>query len=304
MAEKNEFIITRLFAAPRPMVWAAFTDPAQLAAWWGPHGFTNRCQLDLRVGGAYRIVMRGPDGVEYPMKGVYREVVAPERLVYTSDMSEHPDEWHDLIQPNRDKRAGRPSLDPVTTVTFEDADGGTRITVTMRFPSAALRDAFVKTGMNEGWSQSFERLDTLGSQIVATRLFNAPRALVWKMWTDREHVVNWWGPKGFTSTISIMDVKPGGVWQFVMHGPDGVDYQNKNVYVEVVAPERLVFDHVSGPLFRMSVSFADESGQTRVDVRMQFASAEERDKVAKQHGAVEGLQQTLGRLQEILARAG
>src|SRR6478735_6105977 len=87
-------------------------------------------------------------------------------------------------------------------------------------------------------------------EIVASRVFDAPRDLVFKMWTDREHAGNWWGPKGFRTTIHEMDVRPGGVWRFVMHGPDGRDYQNKIVYVEVVRPERLVYDHVSGPVFR------------------------------------------------------
>ena len=73
-------------------------------------------------------------------------------------------------------------------------------------------------------------------EIVATRTFDAPRDLVFKMWTDPKHIAQWWGPKGFTTTIYEMDVKPGGVWRFVMHGPVGVDYQNKVVYLEIVKP--------------------------------------------------------------------
>jgi uncharacterized protein YndB with AHSA1/START domain len=138
-------------------------------------------------------------------------------------------------------------------------------------------------------------------EIIATRLFDAPRELVFKMWTDPQHIVNWWGPRGFTTTIHEMDVKPGGVWRFVMHGPDGVDYQNKNVYVEVVKPERLVFDHVSGPRFRMSVAFADRGGKTEVSVQMLFESTAERDQTVNKFGAIEGLQQTLDRLTGALA---
>ena len=83
-------------------------------------------------------------------------------------------------------------------------------------------------------------------EIVVTRVFDAPRALVFKLWTDPEHLAHWWGLNGFTITNYEMDVRLGGVWRFVMHGPNGVDYQNKVVYREVVEPERLVYSHVLG----------------------------------------------------------
>src|SRR5215510_5227672 len=111
---------------------------------------------------------------------------------------------------------------------------------------------------------------TADREIVASRIFDAPRELVWKAWTDPHHVAQWWGPRGFRNTIREMDVRPGGVWQLVMHGPDGRDYQNKIVYVEVVKPERLVYDHVSGPQFRMSVSFTEAGGKTKIVVQMLF----------------------------------
>ena len=139
-------------------------------------------------------------------------------------------------------------------------------------------------------------------EIVVTRVFDAPRDLVFQMWTDPKHIAQWWGPNGFTSTIYEMDVKPGGVWQFVMHGPDGVDYQNKVVYLEIVRPERIVYSHVSGPQFQMTVTFADDGGQTRLTAQMLFESAALRDKVAGQFGAVEGLKQTIGRLQEYMEK--
>src|SRR5437763_2857329 len=111
------------------------------------------------------------------------------------------------------------------------------------------------------------------NEIAATRVFDAPRELVWKMWTDPRHVIHWWGPNGFTNTIHEMDVRPGGDWRFVMHGPDGTDYPNHNVYVEVTPPERLVLDHVSSPRFRMTATFEDLGGRrTRLGVRMGFES--------------------------------
>lgn len=144
--------------------------------------------------------------------------------------------------------------------------------------------------------------NTADRAISATRVFDAPRDLVFQMWTDPKHIGNWWGPNGFTTTIYEMDVRPGGVWRFVMHGPDGRDYQNKIIYVEVVRPERLVYDHVSGPVFRATVTFADEGGKTKLAMQMLFETAELRSKVAEEFGAVEGLNQTLNHLAELLAK--
>ena len=70
-------------------------------------------------------------------------------------------------------------------------------------------------------------------ELVITRTFNAPREVVFEAWTDPNHIGHWWGPKGFTLTVLEMDVRPGGVWRYVMHGPDGVDYRNKVYYLEV-----------------------------------------------------------------------
>jgi uncharacterized protein YndB with AHSA1/START domain len=138
-------------------------------------------------------------------------------------------------------------------------------------------------------------------EIAVTRVFDAPRELVFKLWTNPKHVTQWWGPNGFTITIYETDVKPGGVWRFVMHGPDGRDYQNKIVYVEIAEPERLVYKHVSGPQFQMTVTFAKDSNKTRLTAQMLFDSAALRDKTIKEFGAVEGLKQTLGRLAEHVA---
>ena len=147
------------------------------------------------------------------------------------------------------------------------------------------------------------KLDEItGREIVATRVFDAPRELVWEVWTDPKHLAQWWGPNGFTNTIHEIEVKPGGVWRFIMHGPDGTDYRNEIVYVEVVKPERLVYDHVSGPRFHVTVTFTEEGDQTRLNMQMLFESAAERDNTVKKFGAVEGLNQTLGRLQDYLAK--
>jgi uncharacterized protein YndB with AHSA1/START domain len=160
-ASNREFVISRVFDAPRERVYQAWTDPKRMAQWWGPKDFTNpACTIDARPGGAFRIVMRGPDGAEFPYAGVFREVVPSQRLVYADDCSHMPDEWHDLIDPNRDKRAPKPRLESVTTVTFEAlSDGRTKLTVRTLFASVAVRDAMIRMQMTEGWTESLDKLE-------------------------------------------------------------------------------------------------------------------------------------------------
>jgi uncharacterized protein YndB with AHSA1/START domain len=151
-------------------------------------------------------------------------------------------------------------------------------------------------------------IDTSDREIAATRIFDAPRELVWRAWTDPQQIAQWWGPNGFTTTTYQMEVKPGGVWRFVMHGPDGTDYQNRITFLEVVEPERLVFRHGGGedvePVNHTTfVTFTDLGGRTRLDMRMLFVSPEARRFVAEKYGAVEGLDQTLGRLGNFVSGA-
>jgi uncharacterized protein YndB with AHSA1/START domain len=89
--------------------------------------------------------------------------------------------------------------------------------------------------------------DISDRELVITRLLNAPPELVWEVWTKPEHIKNWWSPNGFSNTIFQMDVIPGGVWDLIMHGPDGTDYKNQSVFFEVINFEKIVYDHVSSP---------------------------------------------------------
>ena len=153
-------------------------------------------------------------------------------------------------------------------------------------------------------------LDSDPKVMVGTRLLDAPRDLVWSVWTDPKHLSQWWGPDGFRTTTSAFDFKPGGVWRFVMHGPDGRDYQNRVTYDEIVPPERVVYHHGGGddvePVrFKTTVSFEDIGNrQTRIIWHGTFPSAEERARVIKEYGADKGLEQTMARLAEhVEARA-
>ena len=146
---------------------------------------------------------------------------------------------------------------------------------------------------------------TADREIVITRLLNAPPELVWKAWTEQKHVENWWGPNGFTNTFQKFEVKVGGAWRFVMHGPDGATYPNRIVFSEVVKPERLVFLHDSDKDndpdgFHVTVTFARQGNKTRLTMRSLFAYAEVRDKVVKEYGAIEGGNQTINKLEAYL----
>jgi len=143
--------------------------------------------------------------------------------------------------------------------------------------------------------------------IIGTRVFDAPRELVWTVWTDPKHLAQWWGPDGFSTTTSAFDMRPGGIWRFVMHGPDGRDYQNRITFDEIVKPERLVYHHGGGddvePVrFTTTVTFEDLGGRTRVTLHGVFPSAAERDRVIREYGADKGMVQTLSRLGDYLAK--
>lgn len=147
----TELTISRVFDAPREVVFRAWTDPEQLGRWWGPHGFTNPVvDIDPRPGGRWRIYMRAPDGTVYPNGGRYLEVREPERLVYTDEVAEDETAWGDSPPPSA-----------VQTVTFEDVDGATRVTVVVRLDSPGAKATMIEMGAPAGWNESMERLDAL-----------------------------------------------------------------------------------------------------------------------------------------------
>lgn len=150
--------------------------------------------------------------------------------------------------------------------------------------------------------------DVAAREVVNSRVFDAPRELVFQAFTDPRHIGEWWGPNGFTITTERMDVRPGGEWVFVMHGPDGTDYPNRIVYLEIERPSKLVYKHGTGEAddpgqFETTVTFREQDGQTHLTMRALFLTAAARDYVVKEHNAIEGGKQTLGRLAAYLARS-
>ena len=145
------------------------------------------------------------------------------------------------------------------------------------------------------------RMANLDREIRSTRIFKTPRDMVFSLWTDVAHLSKWWGPNGFTLTSSAFEFKPGGTWEFILHGPDGVDYRNKIRYQTIKAPERIEYEHVNGPVHRVIVLFEEYGNETMVHFRMIFETSTLRDQVASQFHAVEGLEQTLSRLEQLTA---
>ncbi|HEY4140115.1 MAG TPA: SRPBCC family protein [Pseudolabrys sp.] len=144
-------------------------------------------------------------------------------------------------------------------------------------------------------------LDRDPRSIIGTRTFDAPRDLVFEAFSDPKHLAQWWGPIGFTTTTSAFDFKPGGVWRFVMHGPDGRDYQNRITFDEIVPPQRIAYHHGGGDVepvqFNTTVTFEDlGNNRTRLVWHGTFSSAEERARVIRDYGADKGLVETLSRL--------
>jgi uncharacterized protein YndB with AHSA1/START domain len=271
-ATRTQRRYSRRFAAPRALVFQAWTDPQHLVAWWGPHDFTSpTCIFEARVGGRIHIDMRGPDGVVHPLHGEVLELAAPHRLVFKAYPADEQ---------------GRPLFEVVNTVTFSEEDGHTTVVVDTDVTGVTPAARVPLEGMDVGWAQTLERLDDLltdpaaarepARDIVTTRVIPAPRGRVYAAWSDPALLQRWWGPNGFTNTFEVFDLRPGGDWRFVMHGPDGTDYRNHSIFREIRPGELLAFDHL-GPMHRFGVraTFYDLGGGTLVRFRMRFTDAAE-----------------------------
>lgn len=159
-----------------------------------------------------------------------------------------------------------------------------------------MTKGFEKPG--QAWQEAGFSLPS-DREIVIWRRFDAPRELVWQVWSHPDHVAQWWGPEGFTTTTETMDLRPGGVWRFVMHAPNGMAFQNFVRYVEVVEPERLVYLHGENEEhmdFQVIVTLVERDGTTEVTLRQLYGTAEARDRSIDEVGAIEGGKQTLARL--------
>lgn len=321
-SSERELVITRILDAPRSLVFKAWTKPEHVAQWWSPKGFTNPiCELDVRPGGAIRIDMRSPDGTVYTMRGVFHEIDEPARLVFTSSALED--------------EAGVPGLEVRNTVTFTEVDGKTKITMHAVVLKVVPTAAGALAGMEAGWNQSIEKLEAhlarvstaaqamLGdSEFLITRVFDAPRDLVWQAFTEADRLMHWWGPKGFTMLSCKTDLRPGGTFHYGMRSPDGHTMWGKWVYIEIVKPERLVtivsftdeagnaIRHPLSPTWPMEMltrmTLAEQAGKTTLTIQAVPHAANEEERKTFEAGRTsmeQGFGGTLNQLAEYLANA-
>ncbi len=285
MSDPRDVVNERVLPAPRDSILEAYRDPEQLKLWWGPNGFTNTFHtFEFRPGGAWHYTMHGPDGADYRNESVFLEC-GPERVVV-----DHLRPMHRFL----------------LTMSLDDLGDATRVRWHLRFETVE-ECAKVRPWVDAGNEQNLDRLtahlaDLAKREMRLTRVLAAPRALVWKAWTDPNHVGTWWGPDGFTTTTYAMDVRPGGEWRYDMHGPDGRVYPNRIRYLEVIPPERLVYTHGGDEhklelvSFHTAVTFADEGGATRLTMRSIFPSEAELARVIREYGANTGAVQHLANL--------
>jgi uncharacterized protein YndB with AHSA1/START domain len=181
-AAKDEIVITRVFDAPRTLVFKAWTDAKQVQQWWGPRGFTNPvCDWVPKPGRAIHVVMRGPNGVDYPMGGAFREIVEPERLVFTSSALDEK---------------GKPMFELLHDVDFAETKGKTTLTIRTVVLSTTDQAPQYLSGYRAGMTQSLERLAEQlavnGEPLIVERTFNAPAAKVWHAITTAEAMSQWY----------------------------------------------------------------------------------------------------------------
>jgi uncharacterized protein YndB with AHSA1/START domain len=273
------FTTTRVFDAPRELVYRAWTDPKQMAQWFPPKDFTAPvCEIDPRPGGVLRIVMKGPNvppfnGQDFPAKGVFREVVQNERLSFTFE--------------------GEGDAPPpiLMTVIFEAQGNKTKLTVQQTAETIAAYQALLKLGAAEGLNQSFDKLDELlgraarsvtsrvaGRVLTLTRVFDAPRELVWKAYTDPKHIVKWSFANDWESPFAETEVRPGGAFRIGMrpadHSEEGFTFEGN--YREVVKPERIVQVVSDGRV--MTTTFEDQKGKTKLTLSVEMSEGEEQER--------------------------
>jgi uncharacterized protein YndB with AHSA1/START domain len=283
-------IVRRTFNLPAARIWKAITDIDEMRRW-----YFDVENFKPEIGCEFRFVVQH-EGNTYDHRCKVTEVIPQKKIAYTWRYHGH---------------------EGTSLVAFEliANDQRTKLKLTHagleNFPAVPM---FARGNFQRGWTSLIgeslpDYVENLDREIYLSQEFDAPRELVWEAMVNPRHVVNWWGPRGFSLTIEKMDFRVGGEWQHVMRGPDGVNYPNHSVFQEIVKLEKIVFAHGgqreggSGVSFVSTWSFEKlAADKTRVSIRMVFPSAAERARVVKEFGAVEGGRQTLERLGEYLPR--
>lgn len=238
----REIAITRVLNAPRELVYEVWTKPEHVGKWWGPNGFTNTVHhMDVSVGGEWKLTMHGPDGTDFPNFIIFKEVIAPEKLVYIHGTGLEPEEDRFHV-----------------TVNFTDlGNNQTELNMRMVFKTKQMRDDVVeKYGALEGARQNANRMEQYvleqlyPQDLIIARELDAPKELVFSVWTDEKHLAHWWGPAGMEIEILKFNLEPEGLFHYSMKMPDGNKMYGRFRFEEILASDKLVFVN----------SFADADG--------------------------------------------
>lgn len=284
----EDLVIERVFDAPRERVFDVFTKSEHLQKWFGPkmvgHPVT---EFDARPGGKIFIGERNSDGATLYLAGVVREIERPSRLVFAIHFA---DEKRERVSP-----PARSSLPPdwdgemVTTVTLRAEGRRTRVILTAH-QTGVTAEWLAKA--RYGWGESLDKLGyTIADdmkvtaagdrEIVITRTFNAPRALVYEALTNPEHVKNWWGPRQYGAVSATGEFRAGGRYRYAQNGPDGeVAFSGE---IREASPERMVyteeFEAMPGHGALATVTLDERDGKTFLTLRSVYQSKEDRDAV-------------------------
>jgi len=272
----REIRSTRLLKAPRELVFEAWTRIEHLSKWWGPRGFSMTVKtFEPRPGGRWHFMFHGPDGTDYWNELSFIEIDSPSRIVL--------------------RHENAPQF--TATVTFAAKGDDTEVVFASRFDSVEEWEGvkpFAVPGNRQTLDRMEERVAALraGTAFTIERVFDAPRELVWTVWTDEGHLLKWFGPKGVPMTQAAMDFTPGGSFHYCLRAADGSDMWGLWHFREIVAPERIVLlqsfsdasrgltRHPMAPVWPLqtlsTTTFREEGGKTRIALEwMPFNATDE-----------------------------
>lgn len=305
-----ELHFTRVFDAPKALMWDIWTKPEHMRRWWAPHHFTvPLVEFEARAGAPLRIDFRAPSGHVFANYGEVKEVVPQERLVFTTEYREK----------------GRLLVVSLTTVTFHEEGRKTRLEIGARVTMAEPEAKESLDGMEQGWSEQLEKLELeaifaaggdekklavacpAGSPVILMqRLLDGPRELVWACMTEAAHFSQWWGPRGYSNAVTDFDVRVGGRWRVIQRDSKGGEFIFHGVFKEIREPDRLTWtfgmeNMMEGVEVVETYILEDAgNGRTRYSAISVFPSVEARDAMAAtdmEWGAGESME----RLDELLA---
>jgi uncharacterized protein YndB with AHSA1/START domain len=313
-AARPVLVVTRVFDAPRELVWKAWTEPDRIARWWGPKHFTAPAiRNDFRVGGKYLYCMHGPAGSPFDKDlwstGVYEEIIPMKKIVATDSFA---DEHGNVVPASHYGMPGDLPLEFRITVTFEDEDGHTKLTLTHEGLPAGEQSEGAAVGWNESLDKLAASLRTTFTvkrdelKVIMERIFDAPRDAVFRAFTDPDAIPKWWGPRKYATTVDKMDVRVGGAWRFIHRDEDGKEYAFHGIF-KAIEPPRLisqtfVFEGIPGDHEVLDTLTLEDlgGGKTKVTAVSTFANVEDLDGMVGS-GMESGAVESWDRLAEYLA---